>query len=212
MPLQLAAAWPQRSTRSVAHVIWVTPEQSDEAERWMVWTIITKGSLNNFTSPFEVRYRGALGSNPPHVTNQSVNPTPGCRSLAWDDCDHLHLELCSSRCFCCIFICMLRNVSSASIRLFISLTSLLYCVWSPAGSPEARVRHFSDFLKHQVHFRESTYSDEGLVEAVEAQVPDEPPADERGNKPEVEVGDHQERSATHHPKDVKHVRWEHKKD
>lgn len=44
-----------------------------------------------------------------------------------------------------------------------------------------------------------TYSDEGLVEAVETQVPDEPAADERGNKPEVEVGDHQERSASHHP-------------
>ena len=168
MPLQLAAAWPQRSPRSVAHVIWVTPEQSDEGEGWMVWTITTKGSLNNSTSPFEVRYRGALGSNLLHVTNQSVNPTRGCRSLVWDDCDHPRLELCSLGCFCCISVYMLRNVSSASIRAFMSLTSLLYRVWSPAGSPEARVRHFSDFWKHQVHFREGTYSDEGLVQAVEA--------------------------------------------
>ena len=50
----------------------------------------------------------------------------------------------------------------------------------------------------------NTYSDEGLVEAVEAQVPDEPAADERRNEPEVEVGDHQERSATHHPAGHRH--------
>lgn len=46
----------------------------------------------------------------------------------------------------------------------------------------------------------STHGDEGLVEAVEAQVPDEPPADERRHEPEVEVGHHQERRATHHPR------------
>ena len=44
-----------------------------------------------------------------------------------------------------------------------------------------------------------THGDEGLVEAVEAEVPDEPAADERRNKPEVEVGNHQERGAAHHP-------------
>lgn len=44
-----------------------------------------------------------------------------------------------------------------------------------------------------------TYGDEGLVEAEEAEVPDEPAVDERGNEPEVEVGDHQKRSAAHHP-------------
>lgn len=59
-----------------------------------------------------------------------------------------------------------------------------------------------------MHFRAGTYSDEGLVEAVEAKVPDEPPADERGNKPEVEVGDHQERSAAHHPKEHGHMSGE----
>lgn len=46
-----------------------------------------------------------------------------------------------------------------------------------------------------------TYGDEGLIEAVEAQVPDEPPADEGRNEPQVEVGDHQERSAAHHPEE-----------
>lgn len=54
-----------------------------------------------------------------------------------------------------------------------------------------------------MHFgdRAHTYSDEGLVETVEAQVPDEPPTDKRRNKPKVEVGDHQEWSAAHHPRE-----------
>lgn len=60
---------------------------------------------------------------------------------------------------------------------------------------------FLKHLKHHMHFgdRSHTYSDEGLVETVEAQVPDEPPTDKRRNKPKVEVGDHQEWSAAHHP-------------
>lgn len=45
-----------------------------------------------------------------------------------------------------------------------------------------------------------THSDEGLVEAVEAQVPDEPAGDEWRNEPEVEVRHHQEGRAAHHPK------------
>lgn len=53
-----------------------------------------------------------------------------------------------------------------------------------------------------------TYSDERLVEAVETEVPDEPAADERRNEPEVEVGDHQERSAAHHPTEHKGVSGE----
>lgn len=53
-----------------------------------------------------------------------------------------------------------------------------------------------------------TYSDEGLVEAVETQVPDEPAADERRNEPEEEIGDHQKRSAAHHPAEHKDVSGE----
>lgn len=68
----------------------------------------------------------------------------------------------------------------------------LWVIWT--------ITHQSEILEH-THFWESvhTYSDEGLVEAVEAKVPDEPAAAERRNVPEVEVRDHQERSAPHHP-------------
>lgn len=44
-----------------------------------------------------------------------------------------------------------------------------------------------------------THRDERLIQAVESQIPDEPPADKGRNKPKVEVGDHEEWSAAHHP-------------
>lgn len=44
-----------------------------------------------------------------------------------------------------------------------------------------------------------THCDEGLVEAVEAKVPHEPPGSEGGHVPEVEVGHHQERRTAQHP-------------
>ena len=44
-----------------------------------------------------------------------------------------------------------------------------------------------------------THSDEGLVEAVEPQVPQEPSVGEGRNEPEVEVGHHHKRCAAHHP-------------
>lgn len=50
---------------------------------------------------------------------------------------------------------------------------------------------------------ERTHSDEGLVEAVEAQVPDEPAGDERRNEPKVEVRHHEEGRAAHHPRKKK---------
>ena len=48
-----------------------------------------------------------------------------------------------------------------------------------------------------------TYCDEGLIEAVEAQIPDEPSVGERGDKPQVEVGHYHKRGAAHHPKKEK---------
>ena len=44
-----------------------------------------------------------------------------------------------------------------------------------------------------------THSDEGLVEAVEAQVPDESAVGEGRDIPQVEVRHHHEGSAAHHP-------------
>lgn len=71
---------------------------------------------------------------------------------------------------------------------------------SPSELSEASHTHKSEFLK-RTQFWQSvhTHGDEGLVEAIEAEVPDEPAATERRNVPQVEVRDHQERSATHHP-------------
>lgn len=44
-----------------------------------------------------------------------------------------------------------------------------------------------------------TYCDESLVETVKAQIPDEPPIGKRWDKPKVEVRDHHEWRAAHHP-------------
>lgn len=52
-----------------------------------------------------------------------------------------------------------------------------------------------------------TYRDEGLVDAVEAKVPDDPPTEKGRNVPEAEVGDHHERGRGHHPV-IKGVRGE----
>lgn len=70
-----------------------------------------------------------------------------------------------------------------------SLSLFIFRLDTPPGSTR---KSDSKTLTH-------TYSDERLIEAVESQVPDEPPADKRWNEPQVEVGDHQERSAAHHP-------------
>lgn len=48
-------------------------------------------------------------------------------------------------------------------------------------------------------FPKNTHIDEGLVEAVEDQVPDEPAVDEGGNEPEAEVRHHQKWSAAQYP-------------
>lgn len=69
---------------------------------------------------------------------------------------------------------------------------------------EVRLSCHFRFLKNE-NALSHTYCDEGLIEAVEAKVPNEPPADKRRNKPKVEVGDHQEWSATYHPKKHKGV-------
>lgn len=45
----------------------------------------------------------------------------------------------------------------------------------------------------------SSYRDEGLVEAVEAEVPDELAICEGRDEPQIEVGDHHKGSAAHHP-------------
>ncbi len=48
-----------------------------------------------------------------------------------------------------------------------------------------------------------TYCDESLVETVKAQIPHEPPIGKRWHKPQVEVRDHREWSAAHHPREEK---------
>lgn len=53
--------------------------------------------------------------------------------------------------------------------------------------------------------RSHTHGDERLIETVESQIPDEPPADKGRNKPKVEVGDHEEWSAAHHPEGHRRV-------
>lgn len=61
------------------------------------------------------------------------------------------------------------------------------------------------YIKHGYRNRTyfCTYSDKGLVHAVKAQVPKEPVVGEWRNKPEVEVGDDQKRSTSHHPETIK---------
>lgn len=51
-----------------------------------------------------------------------------------------------------------------------------------------------------------TYCDESLVETVKAQIPDEPPVGKRWDKPKVEVRDHHEWSAAHHPRVEKEIK------
>lgn len=48
-----------------------------------------------------------------------------------------------------------------------------------------------------------TYCYESLVETVKAHIPDESPIGKRWDKPKVEVRDHHEWSAAHHPKEEK---------
>lgn len=91
----------------------------------MVWPILTKDSLNNYTSPFEVRHLRALGSNLLRVSQIKVKIPPGAVGV-W----HEMTVIVSTLLFCsilsiCYGMCLELHQSE---QLLSHLTSLLRSV------------------------------------------------------------------------------------
>lgn len=139
-------------------------------QEWMVWRIMTMSTWIT-TLPLWESCHKSESESLQKLSEPGMTPLSSPRSV-----------FCSS---CCI--------------LYACRVSCHYD-WNPAKFLFFETG-FSGFQTSNALLRESvhTHGNEGLVEAVEAQVPDESAVGERRNKPEVEVGNDQKWSTAHHP-------------